>query len=195
MDKGVWQTTVHRSQRVGHNGRKLARMHTNTEQDEKAKIYETERWTTQVSRCPVCYLENSGEITPERMKRQSQIENNTQLWMWLVMEVKKVPCCEEQYCIGIWNVRFMNQGKLEVAKKKDRKSEHQHFRNQWTKMVMMGEFNSDGHYIYYCGQAFLRSNGVALILNKRVQNTVLGCSLKNDRMISVCFQGKPSISQ
>ena len=62
-------------------------------------------------------------------------------------------------------------------------------------MVMMGEFNSDGHYIYYCGQAFLRSNGVALILNKRVQNTVLGCSLKNDRMISVCFQGKPSISQ
>ena len=118
MDKGAWQTTVHRSQRVGHNGRKLARMHTNTEQDEKAKIYETERWTTQVSRCPVCYLENSGEITPERMKRQSQIENNTQLWMWLVMEVKKVPCCEEQYCIGIWNVRFMNQGKLEVAKKK-----------------------------------------------------------------------------
>ena len=58
-------------------------------------------------------------------------------------------------------------------------------------MVMMGEFNSDGHYIYYCGQELLRRNGVALILNKRVQNTVLGCSLKNDRMISVRFQGKP----
>ena len=56
---------------------------------------------------------------------------------------------------------------------------------------MMGEFNSDGHYIYYCGQELLRRNGVALILNKRVQNTVLGCSLKNDRMISVRFQGKP----
>ena len=55
---------------------------------------------------------------------------------------------------------------------------------------MKGEFNSDGHYIYYCGQEFLRRNGVALILNKRIQNTVLGCGLKNDRMISVHFQGK-----
>ena len=55
----------------------------------------------------------------------------------------------------------------------------------------MGEFNSEDHYIYYCGQESLRSNGVALIVNKRVQNAVLGCNLKNDRMISVCFQGKP----
>ena len=55
----------------------------------------------------------------------------------------------------------------------------------------MGECNSDDHYIYYCGQEFLRRNGVALIVNKRVRNTVLGCNLKNDRMISVCFQGKP----
>ena len=55
----------------------------------------------------------------------------------------------------------------------------------------MGEFNSDDHYIYYCGQESLRRNGVAIIVNKRAQNAVLGCSLKNDRMISVCFQGKP----
>ena len=55
----------------------------------------------------------------------------------------------------------------------------------------MGDFNSDDHYIYYCGQEFLRRNGVALIVNKRVQNVVLGCNLKNNRMISVCFQGKP----
>ena len=55
----------------------------------------------------------------------------------------------------------------------------------------MGEFNSDDHYIYYCGQESLRRNGVALIVNQRVRNTVLGCSLKNDRMISVRFQGKP----
>ena len=55
----------------------------------------------------------------------------------------------------------------------------------------MGEFNSDNHYIYYCGQESLRRNGVAIIVNKRVQNTVLGCNLKNDRMISVRFQGKP----
>ena len=54
----------------------------------------------------------------------------------------------------------------------------------------MGEFNSDDHYIYYCGQESLRRNGVAIIVNKRVWNAVLGCNLKNDRMISVCFQGK-----
>ena len=55
----------------------------------------------------------------------------------------------------------------------------------------MGEFNSDDHYIYYCGQESLRRNGTALIVNKRVQNAVLGCNLKNYRMISGCFQGKP----
>ena len=59
------------------------------------------------------------------------------------------------------------------------------------KWTGMGEFNSDGHCIYYCGQESLRRNGVAIIINKRVQNAVLGCSLKNDRMISVRFQGKP----
>ena len=55
----------------------------------------------------------------------------------------------------------------------------------------MGEFNSDDHYIYHCGQESLRRKGVAHIVNKRVRNAVLGCNLKNDRMISVCFQGKP----
>ena len=59
---------------------------------------------------------------------------------------------------------------------------------KWTEM---GEFNSDEHYIYYCGQESLRRNGVAIIVNKGVQNAVLGCSLKNDRMISIHFQGKP----
>ena len=55
----------------------------------------------------------------------------------------------------------------------------------------MGEFNSDAHYIYYCGQESLRRNGVAIMVNKTAQNAVLGCNLKNDRMISVCFLGKP----
>ena len=59
------------------------------------------------------------------------------------------------------------------------------------KWTGMDEFNSDGHYIYYCGQESLRRNGVAMIVNKRIQNAVLGCNLKNDRMISVRFQGKP----
>ena len=59
------------------------------------------------------------------------------------------------------------------------------------KWTGMGEYNSDDHYIYYCGQESLRRNGVAIIVNRRVQNAVLGCNLKNDRMISVHFQGKP----
>ena len=59
------------------------------------------------------------------------------------------------------------------------------------KWTGMGEFNSDDHYIYYCGQESLRRNGVPIIINKRVQNAVLGCNLKNDRMISARFQGKP----
>ena len=59
------------------------------------------------------------------------------------------------------------------------------------KWTGMGEFNSDDHYIYYCGQESLRRNGVAMMVNRRVRNAVLGCNLKNDRMISVCLQGKP----
>ena len=58
------------------------------------------------------------------------------------------------------------------------------------KWTGMGEFNSDDHYVYYCGQESLRRNGIAIIVNKRVQNAVLGCNLKNDRMISLRFQGK-----
>ena len=59
------------------------------------------------------------------------------------------------------------------------------------KCTGMGEFNSDDHYIYYCGQESLRRNGLAIMVNKRVRNAVLGCNLKNNRMISVCFQGEP----
>ena len=59
------------------------------------------------------------------------------------------------------------------------------------KWTGIGKFNSDDHYIYYCGQESLTSNEVAIMVNKRVQNAVLGCNLKNDRMIAVCFQGKP----
>ena len=59
------------------------------------------------------------------------------------------------------------------------------------KWTVMGEFNSDDHYIYFCGQESLRRNGVAIMVNKRVRDVVLGCSLKNNIMISVCFQGKP----
>ena len=89
-----------------------------------------------------------------------------------------------------WNVRSMNQGKLEVVKQMARVnidilgiSEL-----KWTRV---GEFNSDDHYMYYCGQESLRRNGIAIIVNKRVQNAVLGCSLQNDRMISFSKASHP----
>ena len=96
----------------------------------------------------------------------------------------------KQYCIGTWNVKSMSQGKLEVVKW-DVKSECRYFRIRELKWTGMGEFNSDECCIYYCGQESLRRNGVAIIVNKRVRNAVLGYNLKNNRMISVCFQGKP----
>ena len=133
-------------------------------------------------------LEISGEITPERMKGWSQSKNNNQLWMW--RDRSKVRCCKEQYCIGTWNVRSMNQGKLEVVK---REMARVNVNILWIRKLRwtgMGEFNSDDRYIYYYGQESLRRNGVVLIDKKRVWNAELGCNLKNDRMISVHFQGK-----
>ena len=85
----------------------------------------------------------------------------------------------------------MNQGKLEVVKQEMARVNIDILGISELRWTAMGEFNSDDHYIYYCGQESLRKNGVAIIVNKRVQNTVLGCNLKNDRMISVRFQGKP----
>ena len=103
----------------------------------------------------------------------------------------KVLCCKEQYCIGTWNVRPMNQGKLEVITQETARGNIDILGISELKWTGMGEFNSDGHCIYYCGLESLRRNRVSTIVNKRVWNTVLGCSLKNDRMISVHFQGKP----
>ena len=85
----------------------------------------------------------------------------------------------------------MNQGKLEVVKQEMARVNIEILRISKLKWTGMGEFNSDDHYIYYSGQESLRRNGVAIIVNKRVQNAVLGCNLKNNRMISVRFQGKP----
>ena len=92
--------------------------------------------------------------------------------------------------MGTWNVRSMNQGKLEVVKQEMARVNVDILGISKLKWTGMGEFNSDDHYIYYCGQESLRRNGVAIMIN-RVQNAVLGCNLKNDRMISVPLQGKP----
>ncbi|MES9378588.1 hypothetical protein ABER35_12260 [Cutibacterium acnes] len=127
--------------------------------------------------------------TGERMKGWSQSKN------YSVVDVtgdrSKVQCCKEQYCIGTWNVRSMNQGKLEVVKQEMERMNVDILGISELKWTGTGEFNSDDPYIYYRRQESLRRNGVAIIVNRRFQNGVLGCNLKNDRMISVHFQGKP----
>ena len=85
----------------------------------------------------------------------------------------------------------MNQGRLDVVKQEMARVNIDILGISELKWTGMGEFKSDDHCIFYCGQESLRRNGVALIVNKRVQNAVPGCNIKNNRMISVCFQGKP----
>ena len=109
--------------------------------------------------------------------RWSQSKNNTQLWMGLVIKAKSDavrPILQDQYCIGTWNVRYMNQGKLEVVKQEMARVNKDILGISDLKWTGMDKFNSDDHYIYYCGQEYLRRNGVALIVNKSVQNSVLG---------------------
>ena len=102
----------------------------------------------------------------------------------------KIRCYKEQYCIGTWNVRCMNQGQ-KVVKQEMARVNVDILGISGLKWTGIGELNSDDHCIYYCGQESLRRNGVAIMVNKRVRNAVLGCSLKNNRMISVRLQGKP----
>ena len=89
--------------------------------------------------------------------------------------------------MGTWNVRSINQGKLKVVKQEMARVNIDILGTSEPKLTGMGEFNSDDHFIYYCGLESLRRNEVALIVKKRVQNAIFGCNLKNDRIISVCF--------
>ena len=101
----------------------------------------------------------------------------------VTVDRSKVQWCKEEYCIGTWSVRSMNQGKLEVVKQETARVNIDILGISELKWTGKGEFNSDDHYIYYCGQKSLRRNGVVIRLNKRFQNAVPGCNLKNDRMI------------
>ena len=107
-------------------------------------------------------VEISGEITPERMKpkqKQHPVVNVTG-------DGSKVPCCKEQYCIGTWNVRSMNQGNLEVVKQEMARVNVNILRIRELKWTGMGKFNPDDHYIYYCGEEYLRINGVPIMVKK-----------------------------
>ena len=139
---------------------------------------------------------NTGEEqkTITNSSRKNEANEPRQKWCLAVDfsgGESKVQCCKEQYCIGIWNVRSMNQGKLDVVKQEMARLNIDILGISELKWTRIGELNSDDHYISYCGQESLRRNGVALIVNKRVQNAVLEYNLKNDKMISVHFQGKP----
>ena len=124
------------------------------------------------------------------MKWVRQSINDSQLWTCLVVKVKsdaaKTTTAKEPGMLGprikvnwTWVKQEIARMSIDILGISE------------LKWIGMGEFNSDDHYIYYRGQESLRRNGVALIVNKRIQNTVLDCSPKNDRMILVCFQGKP----
>ena len=93
--------------------------------------------------------------------------------MDVIDDGSKAQCCKEQYCIGTWNVRSMNQGKFEVVKQEMARVNINILGISELRWTGMGEFNSDDHYISYCGQESLRRNAVAIMINKRVRNEVL----------------------
>ena len=107
-------------------------------------------------------LEKSGEITPERKTEPKQKQCPV---VDVTGDGSKVQCCKEQYCIGTWNVRSMNQGKLEQEMTR---VDIDILGISELKCTGMGEFNADDHYSYYCGQESLTRNGVVLIVHKRV---------------------------
>ena len=104
---------------------------------------------------------------------------------------RKSDAVKSNTAIGTWNVRSVSQGKLKSFKWEMARMNIDILGISEPKWTGMGKFNSDDHYIYYCGQQSFRRNGVVFIVNKRVQNAVLGYNLKNDKMILVHFQGKP----
>ena len=130
----------------------------------------------QVSRCQNV----TGEEQRNSCRRNEEAKQKQKLCPAVVVsggEIK-VQCCKEQYCTGTWNVRSMNQGKLEVVEQEMARMNIDILGISKLKWTGTGEFNSDDRYIYYGQQQSLRRNGVALIINKRVLNAVLGSSLK-----------------
>ena len=112
-------------------------------------------------------LEISGEITPK--KRRDGAKAKTTLSVHVTGDGSKVQCYKEQYCIGTWNVRSMTQGKLEVVKQEMAKGDIDILGINELKWTGMDKFNSDDHYIYYCGQESLRRNGAAILVNKSLK--------------------------
>ena len=156
------------------------------------------KMNSQVGRCPKYatgedYSNNSGknEETGPKAKKQTNKQKKKHSAVDVTGAGSKAWCCKEQYCIGIWNVRSMNQGKLEVVKQEMTRVNIDILAISELKWTRMGEFNSDDHYIYYCGQESLLRNGVAITVNKRVWNAVLGFNLKKDISCPSCVPSPP----
>ena len=107
----------------------------------------------------------------------------------------KVQCCKQKYCIGTCNVRFMNQGKLQVVTQEMARVNVNIWGISELKWTGMGEFNSDDHYIYYCGKESLRRNGVTIIVNKRIQNAILDAISKTTEWSLFVPKANYSVSQ
>ena len=157
----------------------------------KRQENDTERRTPQLGRC------TSGVERINSYRNNEEAEPK-QKWCPVVVVYggkSKVWCCKEQYCIGTWNVKSVNQGKLKLVKQEMARVNIDILGISELKWMGMSKFNSDDHYIYYCGQESLRRNGVALIVNKRIWNAVLGCNVKNDRMTFFISKANLSVSQ
>ena len=131
------------------------------------------------------YATGDGWRNNSRKNEEREPEQKQHPAVYVTGDRRKVRCCKEQYCLGTWNVRSMNQGKLKVVKQEMARVNIDILGISELKWPGMGEFSLDDHYIYYCGQESLRRNGVTIMVNKIVQRAILGCNLKNDRMISV----------
>ena len=138
-------------------------------QYEKAKRYDTRGWSPRLEGVQYATWEEWRTFTNNTSKNEGLAwsRNDAQLWMCLVVKVKW--CCKEQYVIGTWNVRSMNQHKLDVVKQEMARVNIYILRISDLKWMGMGKFNSDDHFIYNCGQESCRRNGIALIVNKKVR--------------------------
>ena len=114
------------------------------------------------------YATGGDWINKSRKNEETETKQKQHPVVDVTGDGSKVQCCKEQYCIGTWNVRSMNQGKLEVVKQEMARVNVDILGISKLKWTGMSEFNSDDHYIYYCGQESLRRNGVAMIVNQRV---------------------------
>ena len=146
----------------------------------------------------VQYVTGEEQRTTTNRPGKNEVAGPKRKWCPVVDgsgDESKIQSCKEQYCIGTWDVRSMNQGKLDMVMQEMARVNIDILKISELKWMRMGKFNSNDHYMYYCGQESHRRNEVALIINKRVRVAVLGCNLKNDRMISLHFKANHSTLQ